>query len=122
MKPKLVATYRPSPIYVYSWDPTRGKINEYVGYYYNNSKYGDEALLVKIPRIHDTWYRKIPRKCGEFYANKVWFTEPNPKKAQLIFIEAELNKIDKCKETIEKAEDNIRYLSNYWRKEENDEA
>lgn len=108
-----------SKIYVYSWDPTRGKINEYTGYYYPTG-YGDEVLLTKIYRCHSTWFRKIPRHCGEFYGNKVWFTEPNPKKAQLIFIEAELQKIDKCKETIEKAEYNIRYLSNYWKKEEED--
>lgn len=97
-------------LYVYSWDPTRKKINEYTGYYYPA---WPAPFLTREPGNFKTWFRRIPEHCGEFYGNAVWFLEPNPKKAQLVFIEAELKKIDACKETIRKGEENIRYLSSY---------
>lgn len=100
------------PIYVYSWDPRAKKVHEYIGYY-GGSAYGDCAFLLKEAGKHTTWFRKIPEKCGEFYNNAVWFTEPNPKKALLVFIEAEIEKLKECERVIEKAKENIEYLSKY---------
>lgn len=102
-------------IYVYSWDPRKKKINAYTGYYepafFNGYVY--EAFLLRDPKKHLSWFRKIPIRCGEFYNNAVWFTEPNLKRAQLIFIKAEIEKLKECEIVIQKAKDNIEFLSNY---------
>lgn len=107
--------YETSLIHVYSWDPRAKKIHYYTGYYcpsyFNGMLY--EAFLLRIPLDPHSWFRKIPTECGKFYNNAVWFTEPNLKKAQLIFIKAEIDKLKECKRIIQKAKENIEALSSY---------